>query len=127
MSDGIERMLHATLGSSVAKQFREKCEQKQNFTLDDVQHNSLRDVYFGSVVSKSRINGIISSVYRSNDYILDPRTALCHGGLQDYRSKTGVSRVTLLFADDTPLNFCEQITNATGMDTRILADRIRSF
>jgi threonine synthase len=101
---GIERLLQATLGFNAVGSFRKKCEQKQAFLLDEAQLCIIRDAFFCSVVGESRISNIVSSVYRSNNYMIDPQTALCHGGLQDFRAKTGNSRTTLLLANKKTLS-----------------------
>ncbi len=125
MLDGVERLIQAALGFDAVKVFRKKCEQKQSFTLDESQHSIIREAFFCSVVGEARISNIISSVYRSNDYIVDPKTALCHGGLQDFRAKTGNSRTCLILADNSPMSACAQISSATGMQKETLIEQIR--
>lgn len=125
MRAGVERLLQAIFGFDSVRTFCERADKKLSFSIGEAQLAILRETFFCSVVGKSRIDNIISSLYRSNDYIVHPQTALCHGGLQDFRAKTGVSRLTLLLADKTPLKACEQISSATGVDKEALTDRIR--
>jgi threonine synthase len=121
---GIERLIHATLGYDSIRLFRDKCQRGQVFGIDETQHKCISDVFFCSVVGATRIHSIISSVYRSNSYIVEPSTALCHGGLQDYRAKTGNSRTTLILAETTPLSAREQICSAIGIEVEKLTDHI---
>lgn len=121
---GIERLIQAVLGFDAVQLFREKCQRKQVFSVDEIQNRSLSDIFFCSVVGATRLDSIINSVYRSNNYIIDPHTALCHGGLQDYRAKTGNSRATLLLAGKSPLSAREQICAAIGIDSEKLIEHV---
>ena len=75
----------------------------------------LNDGMFVSVVGKDRVDSLISSIYRSNECILDPYTAISYGGLQDYRAKTGESCPTVLLWERSPLRFADEICKATGL------------
>ncbi len=121
---GVERLIQGTLGFAEVHRYREKCENKNMYSLDEEQLPVLNTGMFCAVAGKNRAETIINSVFRSNAYILDPVTALCCGGLQDYRAKTGNSGLTLLLAGQTPMDFTQEITKATGISADALKDHI---
>ncbi len=123
---GAERLIQATLGFGSVHMFREKYHRRQIFAIDEAQHGCITDAFFCSVIGTDRIRSVICSIFRSNSYIFDPGTALCHGGLQDYRAKTGNSRTTLIFAVESPLRASEQICSAIGVDAEKLTDLIKN-
>lgn len=122
---GVERLIQATLGFGSVQTFREKYQRRQVFTVDEIQHKSISDAFFCSVIGTDRIRSVIGSMFRSNSYIFDPCTALCHAGLQDYRAKTGNSRTTLILAEKSPLSAREQICSAIDINAEKLTDLIK--
>lgn len=70
--------------------------------IDEQQQELLNEKFFAAVVSADRAASVISSMYRTNGYVLSSDAALAYGGLQDYRSATGVSNDTLILAKVRP-------------------------
>ena len=71
-------------------------------TLDEEQLSELNEKIYAVVVSADRAASVTTNMYRSNGYVLSPDAALAYGGLQDYRSATGVSNDTLILAKVKP-------------------------
>ena len=122
---GIERLIQGTLGFGEVRRFREKCQSKNIYNLEEEQLPTLNAGIFCAVAGKNRAETIINSLFRSNAYIVDPITALYCGGLQDYRAKTGSSGLTLLLAGQTPMDFAAEIANATGIRADELTDYVK--
>ena len=111
---GLEQLLFATLGQYAVKDYISAYRSKSTYSVNDVQLAELNRGLFCSVVGKSRVEATINSVYRSNQYLLDASAALCYGGLQDYRAKTGSTSITLLFSNRTPSDFVDKTLDAAG-------------
>lgn len=112
---GYERLVHALLGDVAANEFCSAMEKNRTFRVDPEQLDTFNQGLFCAVTGEDRSAQNINSVYRSNSYILDPMTALAIGGLQDYRAKSGESRLTLVLSCTSPLNCISQISSATGI------------
>lgn len=121
---GIERLIQANLGYNEVCLYREKCDKGQVYSVSEDKLAILSDGIFCAVVGSTRAGSIINSVFRSNSYVVDPVTALSYGGLQDYRSRTGGSRTTLLVAENTPLAFSKEISASTGIPANQLTDHV---
>lgn len=93
-----ETLVFKMFGAEQVTQFVCAYNNKGVFRIDEEQKAYLADVLFSAVSSADRIDAVISSIYRSNHYEASPDTALSFSGLQDYRSATGVSKDTLIFA-----------------------------
>ena len=119
---GFERLVHATLGCDEVEKYRNKCEAKQFYNMSEEDHNVLREGFFCSVVGQNRTQSLINSVFRTNSYIFAPSTAVCFGGLQDYRAKTGANKKTLLIATDSPMSYASVISDATGIPSDKLTE-----
>lgn len=122
---GIERLIEALFGISEAQRYCEVCSQSKIFEIAEEHSDMLRNAFFCAVAGEKRAETIINSVFRSNSYIIDPITALCYGGVQDYRSRTGSNKITLLIADRTPLDYSVQVSSATGIPEANLIDYVK--
>ncbi len=99
----LERLIHGTLGVEETVRFVETCEKGRIYRPHADLLGNLKKGMFSAVVSRSRLDALIPSVYRTNSYILGPYTALAYGGLMDYRAKTGETRMALLIAERSPI------------------------
>lgn len=122
---GIERLVESAFGSDEVQVYREKCKNGQTYVVDEDLLGSLKNNIFCAVAGEKRSETTINSVFRNNSYIIDPMTSLCYSGLQDYRSRTGSNRITLLLAERTPLDYTSQISAATGIPDTKLIDYIK--
>lgn len=120
----VERLLFSTLGCNAATQFHRAVNEERGFSVSDEELTLLSKGLFCSVAGKDRAQTVINSLYRTNAYIIDSQAALCYGGLQDYRAKTGESGLTVILAENTPLNCVEEISAATGLDTQTIKNHI---
>lgn len=126
-SEGLERLIFGTLGVEEVIRYLQAFEKGGVYRLQDAAGLSkLNDKLYASVVGTRRIDSVIGSVYRTNDYIMDPYTALSYGGLQDYRAKTGENRMTLLLAENSSHRFTSRIADAIGMTEKDLVNRLNS-
>lgn len=98
----LEYFVYMRLGIRETIRFVEDSEQKKIYRVDEEQLPMLAEGLFAAVVSANRVDPILSGMYRANGYTIDPVTALAYGGLQDYRSHTGVNRDTLILAKQRP-------------------------
>lgn len=122
--DGAERLLHAAYGCQTVQKYLQCLSNGRVFSIHNEVLYQLNNSLFCSVPGNTRIGSNINSVYRSNAYIMAPDTALNFGGLQDYRAKTGESKLSLLFAEHTPVRYMKQISTATGIPSDKLIEMI---
>lgn len=97
-----EAILLAVLGADAAAEYFAACENGRPYHIDELQQSTLQNTLFASVVSGRRVNVVKSSIQRTNEYNAGNDAALAFGGLQDYRSVTGVSKETLILSLTRP-------------------------
>ena len=112
---GLERLVYETLGFEETKKYVECLQRKGVYQIRPDMIKLLNHGMYVSVVGKDRVEPVITSVYRSNNCILDPYTAVSYGGLQDYRAKTGESIPTVLLWEKSPMQFASVVQSATGL------------
>lgn len=110
----LERLICATLGVDETLRYCDVLRRGGLYGPPAGTLETLRSGMYGAVVSKSRVEGMIPSVYRTGGYVLGPYTALAFGSLQDYRAKTGQTAPALLLADRSPM--CNGKLVAAAMD-----------
>lgn len=121
---GLERLVHGTLGNLEVEKFVSANQKGKVYSVDEELLQNFNIGLFCAVAGKNRAESTINSLFRTNSYIVDPCTALCYGGLQDYRARTGESGLTVLLADRTPLDFKSEISAATGIAEDKLIDHV---
>lgn len=113
--NGVERLVHATMGIDMVKDLLDAMIVNKTFRVPEDQHSDFQDGLFCSVVGKDRGVQNVNSMYRSNSYLLDTTTAITVAGLQDYRAKTGESHMTLVLYCTSPQHSLDCISGATGI------------
>lgn len=126
-ANGLERLLFGTLGVCEVARYLQTLESGSIYHLQDTAElPKLNNKLYACVVGARRVDSVISSVYQTNDYIMEPLAALSYGGLQDYRAKTGENRMTLLLAENSPHKFTNRIADAIGMTEKDLMNRLNA-
>ena len=122
---GLSRLIFSTAGCRAVVRFLQSFENNQAYAIDKDTLPELNRGLFCAVAGSDRAKNTINSVYRSTSYIMDPTTALCYSALQDYRAKTGESGLTLILAEQTPMDASAAICEATGLSREDLRDYIK--
>ena len=117
----VERLIHATLGSVAAHKFRQVFRQGQVFRIEEDLLSNLNSGIFCIITGSERAKQTINSVYRANQYILDPDAAICIGGLQDHRARRGKQKLTVIISEQSPRLHLDYISSATGLSADKLA------
>lgn len=112
LPENLERLVSATLGVEENLRFCELCSKGRLYATRPGDLEILRNGMYASVVSAERLTALIPSVYRTSGHIFDTQTAAAFGGLQDYRAKTGETRLALVLSDRSPVHSSAQIAAA---------------
>ena len=97
-----ECLIYKYLGEPGVKHYLNACSRKAICNYDEISLQKLADELHPAVVSFSRVDTVISSMYSSNGYRIDKDSALAYGGLQDYRASTGANKQTLILSANRP-------------------------
>lgn len=119
---GLERLIVGVFDAVEVSRYLASSQAGCAYSLEEEQLPVLNFGFFATVAGTNRAADTMNSVYRASNYILDPGTALCFGGLQDYRAKTGESRLTLLLAEEAPMHFAEEVADAIGVKAEKLSE-----
>lgn len=120
----LERLIYGVFGVDETLRYLEISAAGKSYFVNPFQLSELKSGFFTCVVGQKRVEPVISNVFRSTGFILDPCTAVAYGGLQDYRAKTGESKTTLLISDRSPLHTSAIVGRATGFTKEDLKKHI---
>lgn len=120
----MERLIYEVLGPCAAADFALRKEQGIHYQLTQQQRQLLRDTVSAVVVSGTRMESIIPSVYRTGGYILAPDSALAYGGLLDHRSRSGERRTALLLTQRSPFCMLDIVSKCMNMSSEELKNLI---
>ncbi len=102
MQDYLECYLYSCFGADEVQRYLNAAERKANYYIDEQKQIHLNANVFTAVVSRNREDVVASNMFRTNGYSLDSDSALAFGGLQDYRSSTGINMHTLIISKKRP-------------------------
>lgn len=120
----LERLIYSTLGQEEVMRYWWCCTEGGTYAPPETGFEDLRRGMFAAVVSRVRVETIIPSVYRTNQYILDPYGALAYGALSDYRSRTGISGMTLILSEKSPICSSETVAKTMRVSVSELRRRL---
>lgn len=120
----LERLIFAVCGSKEAQRYAYCMENAQSYIAAPEYLDRLRNGLDCAVISWERRSSIISSVYTTNAYIMDPGSAMAYGGLQDHRSGSGFGRCTLILSEKSPICSSDTVSQALGISAQELKERL---
>lgn len=110
----LERLIYARLGREEASRFGEKVAGKGVYTLSEEMLSVLGAGFFGAVISRRRMESVIRNVFRTNQYLLGPYSALAFGALQDYRATNNEAGPALILTELGPQHSEEIVFRSLG-------------
>lgn len=125
-TDGIERLIYSAFGLDETLRYVGICQKRGVYHLDEEALSKLNNGLYAAVVSNKRVSGVLSNIYRTNDYVTEPHMALVYGGLQDYRARSGESRQTLVLSMQSPVLETEKISGIVGLSAEDIKKRIHN-
>ena len=122
----LERLICETCGQQEALSFSFSCEEEGIYSPGAEAMAAIRSGLYAAVISQDRVSTIIPNMYQSNQYILDPYSALAFGALSDYRARNGSGRTVLMLCEKSPVYCSEAVSDAMRIpvsDLKILVSK----
>ena len=98
----LEMLIYEVLGSREVERFVAALSSQTVYCIRDEQLAALKTGMYCAVVRRGRVESIIRNVQSTNSYLMETRTAIAFGGLQDYRATKGETGAALICADESP-------------------------
>lgn len=120
IASDLERLVFAILGKREALRYVACMKNKTPYIPTPGSFDMDKLGIQVSVVSRERRENIISNLYKSSAYILDPGSAMAYQALQSHRS----SRCSLIFTERNPICSADTVARAMQISTRELCERL---
>ena len=120
----LERLVHAVGGYDASASYVAAMDKNRIYRPAEELAAQLKKGMFSGVVSRSRLDALIPSVFRTNSYVLGTYTALAYGGLMDYRAKTGQTCAALILAERSAMSDQQIVADAMRMNLSQLTEEL---
>ena len=121
----LERLICGSLGREEVCRFVACVNERRPYQVPEGQLDAFSDGLYAAVISWKRREQIISSVYKTSTYILDPGSAMAYGGLQDYRAGSGESRTAVIVTERSPILSAGTVAQAMDISVDELNERMK--
>ena len=115
ISSNLERLLYLISDDKTTKNWMEQLNKNKKFVLSNNEKEKLNEFY-GGYCSINETIETIKNVFNSEQYLLDPHTAVAYHVYQNYRLKTKDLTPTILVSTANPYKFPLTICDALGID-----------
>lgn len=122
--EDLERLISSTLGYRETERFLYTCSEGGLYYLEEHHLQKIREGLYASVVGRQRLEWAVLNLYKTDDYISDPYTALAYSGLMDYRARTGQTRKALILSEESPLHSLPYLARCMGLPPEELKKRL---
>jgi len=120
----LERLIFACGGAGEVERYLSCCRTGKTYHPEETLWKQMRHGMQVSVVSSSRVKPTIAGVFHTHDHILDPYTAMCYAGLQDYRVKSGSTEYGIILSERSPVYELKTVAEALGISEAELKTKI---
>ena len=76
----------------------------------------IRSLFSGFSMNEEETSAAVSDVYRRENYLIDPHTAVGYGCIAKYRAESGDETKTVLASTASPYKFAPAVADALGME-----------
>jgi threonine synthase len=117
ISSNLERMLFELCGrnSETVSGWMQQLKTQGVYRIEDEMLQKLRDIMYGGWASEKACAQEIERVFRTENYLIDPHTAVAMSVLRDYRSETGDMRPCVVASTASPFKFGRAVAQAVGI------------
>ena len=116
ISSNLERLLHAyTYGDAeLVKRYMEKLARTGSYQIEESVKKRMDRDFAAGCCDDDRAKAAIGRLWREEQYLIDPHTAVAVDVLEQYRSRTGDETPTLVVSTASPFKFCPAVLEALG-------------
>lgn len=117
VSSNLERLIYKIAGEDAEKNraMMESLSGKGSYEISGAMRENLADFY-GNYAGENEVLEIIGKLYREEQYVIDPHTAVAACVLEKYRRETGDETKTVIASTASPYKFARSVLHAIEAD-----------
>ena len=115
ISSNLERLLYAITGEGQqVREYMDELNRTGRYEVSERVKEKIQRLFVGYCCDDTVTQKVISTIYRSFDYLIDPHTAVGFSALTQYREETGDMTPTVVASTASPFKFCDNVLGALG-------------
>ena len=115
ISSNLERLLYAITGEDQqVREYMDELNRNGRYEVSERVKEKIQRLFVGYCCDDTVTQKVISTIYRSFDYLIDPHTAVGFSALTQYREETGDMTPTVVASTASPFKFCDNVLGALG-------------
>ena len=115
ISSNLERLLYAITGEDQQVwEYMDELNRTGRYEVSERVKEKIQRLFVGYCCDDTVTQKVISTIYRSFDYLIDPHTAVGFSALTQYREETGDMTPTVVASTASPFKFCANVLGALG-------------
>ena len=115
ISSNLERLLYAITGEDQqVREYMDELNRNGRYEVSERVKEKIQLLFVGYCCDDTVTQKVISTIYRSFDYLIDPHTAVGFSALTQYREETGDMTPTVVASTASPFKFCDNVLGALG-------------
>ena len=115
ISSNLERLLYAITGEDQqVREYMDELNRTGRYEVSERVKEKIQRLFVGYCCDDTVTQKVISTIYRSSDYLIDPHTAVGFSALTQYREETGDMTPTVVASTASPFKFCDNVLGALG-------------
>ena len=115
ISSNLERLLYAITGEDQqVREYMDELNRNDRYEVSERVKEKIQRLFVGYCCDDTVTQKVISTIYRSFDYLIDPHTAVGFSALTQYREETGDMTPTVVASTASPFKFCDNVLGALG-------------
>lgn len=117
VSSNLERLIYKIAGEDAEKNraMMDSLSGKGSYEISGAMRENLADFY-GNYAGENEVSEIIGKLYREEQYVIDPHTAVAACVLEKYRRETGDETKTVIASTASPYKFARSVLHAIEAD-----------
>ena len=113
ISSNLERLLYAITGEDQqVREYMDELNRTGRYEVSERVKEKIQRLFVGYCCDDTVTQKVISTIYRSFDYLIDPHTAVGFSALTQYREETGDMTPTVVASTASPFKFCDNVLGA---------------
>ena len=115
ISSNLERLLYSLIQDvDRVKDYMARLAAQGRYQVGDKVLSHLQKLFSAYFCDDEETKRVIGRVYREQDYLIDPHTAVAFSALEQYRAETGDNTPCLVASTASPFKFCDSVLSALG-------------
>ncbi len=118
ISSNLERMIFELSGrdDKLVREYMSQLAEYGSYRVDSSIRTKLKREFSAGYCDDTQTRAMIAKMWKDQNYLIDPHTAVAFHVLEQYREETGDDTVAVAVSTASPFKFCSSVLTALGVE-----------